>query len=193
MMDIPEIPDITNNASKQPATSKFKPKVEVMKSNAPDLKTSVDFDEIQSIWSIFKFTSEMHLPAHVVEKNELLISVPKPPADSRKSKVLIIWRRWWWKRGSEWWYSTRFAWVRRWASWNETSRSEAVDLPNEWGQGFAQRIERHSSGFAFKSTCWRPGIEEGSSAGMGRQWYWRVAELEPKEAERRQIRSHATR
>ena len=82
MMDIPEIPDISNNAPEQPETSAVKSKVEIMKSNAPDLKTSVDLMKSNQSDQDLK----SHLPAQVVEKKELLKAVPKPPSDSRKAR-----------------------------------------------------------------------------------------------------------
>ena len=82
MMEIPEIPDISNNAPKRPETSKVKSKVEMMKSKAPDLKTSVDLMKSNQSDQDLK----SHLPAQVVDKKELLKAVPKPPSDLRKAR-----------------------------------------------------------------------------------------------------------
>jgi|TARA_B110001450_G_C17252235_1_gene332018 hypothetical protein len=86
MMDIPEMPDISNNAPTQQATSQVKSKVEAMKANAPDLKTSVDLMKSNQSDQDLNSHLKSHLPAQVVEKNELLKAVPKPPTDSRKAR-----------------------------------------------------------------------------------------------------------
>lgn len=63
MMDIPEIPDISDNAPKQQETSKVKSKVEMMKSNAPDLKTSVDLMKSNQSDQDLNSHLKSHLPA----------------------------------------------------------------------------------------------------------------------------------